>query len=212
MRLDLIAAPLFTLCLACSFSSQGVPDGSGDEVANSETESGDTGMQDEVGTDQGTTMGDGDGDPSTTSTTTGDGDGDPSTTTESTTDTTTDTTDTTTDTTDTTTDTTDTTDTTTDTGMEVPPYANCPNGGADCAQGDQCKEDLDLVDNWQVCAQPCQNVGECPPADGLALTCLAFPILTDKLCYINCENNGPCPQGMACKSINAGFDHICAWD
>ncbi|MFV8755541.1 hypothetical protein ACNOYE_33750 [Nannocystaceae bacterium ST9] len=210
MRLGLLTAPLLALSLACSFDAQGTEGSSGDDVANTGSETATTGSEDEIGTDQGTSQGD------TSSESTGDGD-DP-TTSESTTDTTestTDSTESTTDSTESTTDTTDTTtetttETTTDTGMEIPPYGNCPGGDDDCAIGEMCMHDFDLADDWQVCGTSCGNANDCPPIDGFSPTCIEQGFMA-KACYINCENSG-CPQGMACKSVNVGFDKVCAFD
>jgi hypothetical protein len=214
MRLDLLTLPLLALPLACSFASQGEPEASGDELANTGSETATDGQ--EVGTEQG----------STSEESTGDGDGDPTSTTDDTTTTTTDdtTTDTDTDTdTDTTTEsTTDTTDTTetettesettteTETGMEETYYADCPIGVEDCAMGEVCKLDADPNDEWQVCALPCDVPLDCPEANGLPLLCITYT-LQPKGCHINCENT-QCPDGMSCKEVNNGTDHICAYD
>jgi hypothetical protein len=199
----LLAIPLLALPLACSLDSDSQTGSGDDELADTGSET----NADGPGT---TESGDGDGDP-TSDTSTDDATSD---TTESTTDTTdtTDTTESTTDTTDTTdaTDTTESTETTTDTGMEDTYYANCPGGNDDCVIGEVCKQDPNLGDDWQVCALLCENSGDCPDFPGHPLTCISY-LLQDSACHIDCDNT-PCPQGMSCKAVNIGIDHICVWD
>jgi hypothetical protein len=217
MRLGLLAVPLLALPLACTFDSIGVPDGtSGDEVANTESETAADDLDDELGTDQGTTTEADDADDETTESTTDTTD---DATDESTTESTTDTDDTTTDTTDTddtTDDTTDTTTTETDdsdsetTGMDETYYGACPNGADDCALNEVCKTDIDINDSWYVCAIPCEDSNDCPLVEGHPLTCISYGFQPEA-CHIDCAETS-CPQGMSCKSVNVGFDKICAWD
>jgi hypothetical protein len=206
MRLGLLALPLLALPLACSFASQGEPEvGGDDEVANSasetDAEGSDDESDDEFGTDQGTSSDSTDGETTTDTTT----DDDPSDTTETTTDTTEDTAeDTTEDTTE------DTAEDTTDTGMNEPYYGACPSESADeCQPGEVCKNDVDIGDTWTVCALSCDNSDQCPNAGGLPLICIAY-FFQSKACHIDCESVA-CPDGMTCKSVNAGADRICAY-
>jgi hypothetical protein len=86
----------------------------------------------------------------------------------------------------------------------------------DCSMGNMCLNDEycfeDNGDNYQVCSQNCNNVGDCPDVPGHSLKCIGlnFNFVT-KRCFISCEGNEDCPMGMDCQGENFDIDFICVY-
>ena len=163
----------------------GEGDGDGDTTGDGDGDTTGDGDGDTTGEGDGDTTGDGDGD------TTGDGDGD--TTGDGDGDT--------------------TGDGDGDTGGDGDPYTNCPNNQDDeCLMEEFCYDPV--IENWGVCTTDCSNVNDCPAGPpGTVIQCISVDAnLVDKQCFISCEGDNLCPEGMICEAENLGADHICVFD
>ncbi len=86
----------------------------------------------------------------------------------------------------------------------VPPYGDCINPQAMCAEG-ICIVDNTTTPSVGQCSSPCMDVGDCPaPAQGGNPQCTDLTGQGNNFCSLSCA--GGCPAGMECFA-NA----LCVW-
>jgi hypothetical protein len=99
-------------------------------------------------------------------------------------------------------------------GEPIPEYYGaCPfNEDGECESEEYCLDQA--FENWQVCTTSCGSANDCPPAPpNASVQCIAINgNIFNKGCFLSCEGNNQCPQGMSCESENANIDKICVFD